>query len=287
MKVNIRDRDALLAISPAALSAYARGAGWRREEPYRVHSDVYTGRELPEIIIPRTAHLGDYATVVSTLIETFAEVAGQDETSVYRDLVTSDYDVIPIRALGHDHGGDLSVGVGAEVLCGARDMVLAAACSLDNPQPVYQPAANEEAHDYLRRVRLDGIDQANFVVTLLSPVAPPSLQIAAANGSAQDEPIERQATRRLAEALAAVRGATDDAKEGNSNSFRAVVSEGVRANLCEALATLVEMLAGLDISIVWARTGPWDEPPLVTRFACSDAAILRAAGRVFRSRDEE
>ena len=238
MKVSIRDANALRAILPTALSAYARGAGWRREEPYRVYSDVYAGRDLPEIIIPRTAHLGDYATVVSTLIETFAEVAGQDEMTVYRDLITSDCDVIRIRALGHEHGGDLSVGIGAEVLCGARDMVLAAACSLDNPQPLYRNGANEEAHDYLRRVRLDGIDQANFVVTLLSPVAPP-LQMPAGDGSGHDEPIERQATRRLAEALAAVRRATNDAKEGNSNSFRAVVSDGVSANLCEALATLI------------------------------------------------
>lgn len=286
MKIRIRDRNALLAISPTALSAYACSVGWGPEEPYRVHSDVYASRELPEIIIARTGHLGDYATAVSTPIETFAEVAGQDEMTVYRDLITSDCDVTRMRALGHDQSGNLSLGDGATLLCSARDMVLAAACSLNNPRPLYGTGANEEAYDYVRRVRLDGIDQANFVVTLLSPLAP-RLQMPAVVGSAHDEPIGRQATRRLAEALAAVRGATDDAKEGNSNSFRAVVSEGVSANLCEALATLVEMLAGLDISIVWARTGPWDEPPLVTRFACSDAAILRAAGRVFRSRDEE
>ena len=47
------------------------------------------------------------------------------------------------------------------------------------------------------------------------------------------------------------------------------------------------MLAGLDISIVWARTWPRDELPQVTRFASQDAAMLRAAGRAFRSRDEE
>ncbi len=64
MRVGIRDRGALLAVSPAALSAYARGAGWRRHQPYRVHSDTYIGESRPEIIIPRTQRLGDYATVV-------------------------------------------------------------------------------------------------------------------------------------------------------------------------------------------------------------------------------
>ena len=60
MKVSIRDADALRAVSPAALTAYVRAAGWRRSEPYGEHSDVYDGEALPEIIVPRTAHLGDY-----------------------------------------------------------------------------------------------------------------------------------------------------------------------------------------------------------------------------------
>lgn len=59
MHVNIRDRQALLAVSPTALSAYARAVGWQRHERYRVHSDTYIGEDLPEIIVPRTDHLGD------------------------------------------------------------------------------------------------------------------------------------------------------------------------------------------------------------------------------------
>ena len=62
MRVSIRDRVALSAVSPAALSAYARASRWRRHEPYREHSDVYVGESRPEIIVRRTERLGDYAT---------------------------------------------------------------------------------------------------------------------------------------------------------------------------------------------------------------------------------
>ena len=41
MHISIFGLDSLLAVSPAALTAYARGAGWNREASYRVHSDVY------------------------------------------------------------------------------------------------------------------------------------------------------------------------------------------------------------------------------------------------------
>lgn len=67
MGVGIRDGGALPAVSPSALSAYARSAGWQRQEPYRVHLDVYVGEDRPQIIVPGTEHLGDYAGVMATL----------------------------------------------------------------------------------------------------------------------------------------------------------------------------------------------------------------------------
>ena len=86
MKVRIQDIDALIAVQPNALFAYARAAGWEELEPYGDHSEVYVHREAPEIIVPKTQCLGDYANVVSRLIQIFAKVAESDELSVYRDL---------------------------------------------------------------------------------------------------------------------------------------------------------------------------------------------------------
>lgn len=104
MRGSIRDKEALMEISPAALSAYARAAGWRRTESYGNHSDVYSAEEGPEIILPRTQRLGDYAGIVSQLIEIFATAAQKDETALYRDLVTSDRDVIRVRTRESEDG---------------------------------------------------------------------------------------------------------------------------------------------------------------------------------------
>lgn len=128
MRVSIRDRGALSAVSPAALSAYARAAGWRRQEPYRAHSDVYVGEARPEIIVPRTERLGDYASVVAALIDTFASVAGQDELTVYRSLVTTDRDVVRVRA-AESEDGSVTLTAGVSLVDGAREMLLSAACS--------------------------------------------------------------------------------------------------------------------------------------------------------------
>ena len=287
MRATIRDSEALLAISPAALSAYARAAGWAKDSVYGDHSDVYVAEGLPEIILPRTQRLGDYAHVVSRLIEIFAMAAETDELSLYRDLVTADRDVIRVRAAESDDGS-VAMSDGIDLMRGASDMLLAAACSLQNPQPLYRAGANRDARNYLDQMRLGQTEQGSFVVTLLSPVVPPPMQPTFDSDWAPDNaPVERRITQRLAEALDAARQATERAVGGDANAFPEAVSHGVSANLCEALVTLIEPFPTLDVSLVWARTHPMKPARKVVRFAGGDAPILREAARSFRDQEPQ
>ena len=198
MKVRIQDRDALRAISPDALSAYARVAGWSKtNERYGAHSDVYAAEGLPEIILPGTQSLSDYANVVASLIEIFAKVTERDELAIYYDLVNANRDVVRVRVGGSDDG--VTVNDGVDLICGARDMLLAAACSLRAPQTLYRAGANREAADLLSRVRLGQTEQGSSVVALV--ISMPS--------DDDDPPIERRMTRRLIESLEAARSAAE------------------------------------------------------------------------------
>ena len=286
MKVSIQDKKALLAVSPAALSAYARTAGWTKGDTYGEHSDVFTGEGLPEIILPRTAHLGDYARVVAMVIEIFAKVADVDELALYQDLAMADRDAVRVRAVDGDNSGSVAVSDGIDLLSGAHDMILAAACSLQGPQPLYRAGANREARAYLNRVRLGQTEQGSFAITLLSPVISPPIQQPLFSASEYgDDPIERQVTRRLADSLAATREATEKTVGGDTGAFSEAVARGVSANLCEALVKLIEPFSTLDISLVWALTHPMSTARNVVRFASHDAPILRAAARSFRDRE--
>lgn len=285
MKASIWDREALAAISPVALSAYARVEGWDKVETYGEHSDVYEAVGLPEIILPRTQRLGDYANVVSQLIGVFAQVAGMDELSIYRDLVTADRDVVRVRAGGKDDG-TVALSDGVSLVSGARDMLLAAACSLFNPQPLYRASANRKANDYMRRVSLGQTEQGSFAISLLTPVVPPPMQLPLIpDCQAKDEPVERQVTMRLADALAATREAAERTVGGDIVAFLEAVSRGTSANLCEALVQLIEPFPSLDISLAWARTRPRERARDVIFFSSDDAPILREAAREFRNRE--
>jgi hypothetical protein len=285
MKAHILDAAALRAISPAALAAFARSEGWSKTEVFGTHADVYAGANRPEIILPRTDRLADYASTVSRLIGIFAKITDRDELATYRDLVGADRDVVRVRAIGSDDDGSVVLDAGVKIIAQAREMLLAAACATRSPQPLYRAGANKEANDYMCRVKLGQTEHGSFVVTLLAPV-PPLLQpqLDPSWASLEDEPMERMVTRRLMDALEASRTAAEMALSGDSAAFENAVTAGVSANLCEAVASLIEQSNGLDISLTWARTRPTPEAQRKVVFSGNDAEILKEAARTFRLR---
>jgi hypothetical protein len=285
MRVKILDNDALDAVTPVALAAYARSEGWTRTERFGEHSDVYASARAPELVVPRTSRLGDYAGVVGELITIFAQASDRHELTIYRDLIGADRDVVRVRSFGADDEGSIAIDAGVDIVFRSRDMLLAAACAARNPQPLFRAGANKDAIDYMRRVRLGQTERGSFVITLLAPV-PPMLQPQPEPTWAifDDEPYDRQVTRRLMDALEASRSAVEAANTGNGSAeFEQAVGLGVSANLCDALAHLVEKSEGLDVSTTWARTRPTPETQRTVAFSYSDAEILREAARTFRA----
>ena len=289
MKVAIRDAEALRAVSPAALSAWAHNAGWRRTGVYRKYSDICEAPGKPEILLPRTRHLSDYATVVSDIIRIFAVESDRDELALYRDLMTVDRDAIRIRAPeGEDDSLALPAGVG--LVRGAQDLLLAAACSLsDRPRPAYRMAANREASALLEGFRLGQTEHGSFTLTLFTPpITPlPDQYSLLPDDEPGEEPGARRVTRRLMEALDAARRAVETLGSNACGTLADSVSEGVSANLCAALAALVEPFPALDIGVYWARTRPMNAPCRTARFSGSDAPGLRSMAEWLRRQEPE
>ena len=102
---------------------------------YGDHSDVYDGPSLPEIIIPRTRQLGDYAAVVARLIGIFARVAEVSEITLYNDLLTTDRDVIRERVSDGAGDGSVDISMEARMVNGAQAIALATAHLLYTPAP--------------------------------------------------------------------------------------------------------------------------------------------------------
>jgi len=111
----------------------------------------------------------------------------------------------------------------------------------------------------MRRVRLGQTEHGSFVVTMMTPV-PPMLQYPLLDRTwvdFEEEPYERQVTRRLVGALEASRDAAEKVHSGDdATAFENAVSAGVSANLCNAVSKLLYGSSGLEISVSWAKTRP-------------------------------
>lgn len=286
MRISIEDGAALRAVAPAALVAYALGEGWVRTEKFGDHSDVYERPNSSELILPGTDALGDYPAIVAGVLRIFSREQDRDEMQVYRDLIGADRDVIRVRAPFADEDGSVSIDAGVELVSQARDMLLAAACAAKDPRPAYRAGKVKDAATYMDGVRLGQTEQGSFIVTLLAPV-PPALDIqnqASFWPTEGQEPFERKVTRTLAKSLEAARGAVEQAVRGNGLlAFQQAVRQGVSANLCDALATLIAKGSGLEVSLTWARTRPAPEARRVVQFSESEGKYLHEAAREFRS----
>jgi hypothetical protein len=98
----------------------------------------------------------------------------------------------------------------------------------------------------------------------------------------EDEPFARQVTYRLAEALDALEQAANDAASEDFAAFETRVSQGISANLCEAVARLAQQCHGIRFELSWARDRPAARPNLRRFFNRETGHLLEEAAREFR-----
>jgi hypothetical protein len=226
---------------------------------------------------------------VAYLLEVLAKSEGRDEPQVYRDLVCADRDVVRVRTTEADDDGSVKIDAGVDIFLQARELLLSAACAAKDPRPSYRAGKIKEATSYMDRVRLGQTEHGSFVATLLAPV-PPSLATMSDQKelwpAVSEEPYERLVTRSLATGLDAAKAAAEQSVRGGGLSpFQKAVSRGVSANLCEALANLIDQGDGVDISVTWARTRPTPSFRHRTVFERDEGGVLREAARLFRSQE--
>lgn len=287
MKATLTDREALLAVSPAALRAYLEFEGWRKERPFGRFGQIYAseGPHGPsEIPVPFTNDVADYASSVLDIIAELSDIEGRDQLAIYRDLVGSDREVIRIRAPKADDDGSVEIEEGVDLVLNARDLMASAACSAHDPRAAYHLGKVVKATEYMKKVRLGQTERGSYVVTLLAPV-PPAISPKQIEmwPEMEEEPFERQVTRTLSSAMYAVQDAIHAINRGEGEEvLDRSVKFGVSANLCEALGNLVERGRGIDVSVTWARTRPTPEARSKIQFHEPAAEILKEAARHLR-----
>ena len=293
MKVEIRDRDAMLSLKTLNLRSYLQSAGWADGgfwgERATIHTKEHGGRSW-EILVPLRDTVADYAEAMAEAVAVLAAVEERSQLDVFRDLQGAGADVIPLASLNGMGQALLSLRQSADLYKYANDLMAAAARAVEKPQAAYRGGMSATVANYLGQVKPMPSHYAGYSLTLHSPVA-------ARLGGEQlelyhDAPFARRVTLRLADALQSANIAINEAAAGNSlEPFQEAVFSGVSANLCDAVARLAKDGHGIGIGIKWAAVRLPGKPPANYRFTSQSADILAEAAKHFRrsepSYDEE
>lgn len=288
MRADRHDAGALASITPLELAAYLRGRGWtlqERRDRYSLWTLSSADQEEFEVLVPSSDRLRDYTLRVSSALSVLEAAEQRSRLTIAKDLNQTGADVVRFRLASDEAtSGEVPIDYGLRLLQGARDAMLAAACAVVEPRPVYHTRKPAAATAYLSRLQLGQTEVGSYVVALMSRV-PPALHAADAGQlfEVPEEPFNRQVTLGLFRALGAAKQVAESVQiSGELEPLREAVGLGVSANLCTALASVGEDLDldGLDVSFSWAPSRPvQDLRESLVRFSPDDLTILEEAAR--------
>jgi len=289
--------------SPTDLAAYLLQQGWSLESA-NVSWAVYSkavGTEKVMLEVPQQAAAPDYGRAVGLLLEDIARLEKREVSNLLRDVRSSSVDVVRLAIEGSStRDGRIPVEAGRRVYQAARDLMLAAACSVIDPRPVFAKRKPEEAMSFISRAKFGQTEIGSFVLTMECSI-PPRLQQTLLGGDGDpDAPFDRKTCVRLAHALYAAEGATrESAASGKIEPFRQRAKDGVSANLCAAIAEVLDATSAdtLRASFSFAPNRPiaelfqttpqnvtlhlkaiYDEGELVAAATCKDYLQVRREG---------
>ncbi|MDG4561667.1 MAG: hypothetical protein RKP20_16340 [Candidatus Competibacter sp.] len=285
MNVQIRDPALFRHLSHLDVRAYLAGQQWTEAGRIGNKATVHTQQDAThrtwEILLPSREDVADYPERMAEALRTLAQVEGRSELLIYRDLLAAGADVLRVAAPHAATDGTIAIRDGTLLHQEAENLLLAAACAVIQPRPSYHAGKVTEAVQYLETVRLGPSEIGSYVITLLSPVAP-TLRRHSQQSLLEDEPFARRVTYRLAEALDALEQAANAAASDDFAAFETRVSQGISANLCEAIAQLTQQCHGIRLELSWARVRPAGRPNFRRFFSRETGRLLEEAAREFR-----
>ena len=295
MKLEIKDRDAFRRLSLVDVRAYLTSQGWSSEGAYgsvaTIFSKIVVSGRRHEVLLPMRSEYVDYAARMADIVSEISVVEDRSQLVVFYDLIKSGFDVIRFRAPQADDAGTIPLENGVALYDHARDLIAAVANAAIKPKRAYRSNSSAQAKDYVTSLRLGQTEVGSYVLTILSPVTPTleSEQIALFPELAMvDEPFPRTVTKTLVGALRATKeAAAASSASGKLDPFEAAIESGVSANLCEAIARLVERGDGVEISVGWSQVRPAPEAFAVYRFDRDNARILSEVATKFREREPQ
>lgn len=304
MNVDIRDRAVFDSLEPGVIIRYLLARDWQEikhiPNEMAVYELVHADLEPHRVWIPLNRRFSDYASVMSNAFKALADAENKSQLSMLDDLQTRAIgDVLRVgsedRLDRADHTLPLNDGIALHEQ--ARQMVLAGAWNATSgkaKRPVYPQSTRVEITRYMHRLRLAQTERGSFIIRLISPLREETRsQLPLSPEISTEVPFERRALVELLGSLKVLRQVASDVNRRGKFHFKAfeeAVSDGVSANLCDAVAPpIADDWHPVRVSITWCDVIPVPNPVSNTNvdFELPLMPYIQAASTEFRKRNPE
>ena len=287
MRARVTDAASLSRITPVVLNNYLGMMGWNRQDTWQDRIVIWSipaGTGAVEALVPLREESAAYATRIAETLSALERVEERSQLEIFYDVLGAGSDIIRLSSPNAANVDAWSLDRDAALLSAAKDMMMVSARTAEMPgRAILHGRPSAQAQDYVRRLRVvPAYGAADNTLTIQSTV-PPSFGVQRELGNDADDPFARAVVRTLKDGLYSAFDATQKVLGGEDESvFGGVSSKGVSANLCEAIASLVEIVHGLQIEVAWARVREPEDPGSRVIFGESTAAVLTSGAGFLR-----
>lgn len=292
MNGNLWLPQASFSPAPKDICAYLLQQGWlyyKSTPQWAEYTKTLDGEKV-FLEIPQRHAARDYPRAIGMLLEDLSRLESRASLAILRDIQSTSIDIVRLAIDSPvTKDGRIPVEAGRRVYEASRDLLVSAACSVIDPKPVFAQRKPQEVMKLLDRARFGHSEIGSFILTMECSVAPYLQQHLLPLDNDPHAPLERRVCIKLAQALQEMELATREAmvSGGQMEPFEKRTKEGVSANLCEAVAEVIEATSAdtLIASFSFGILRPLlNKVPQRIVFSSDTAPILREAAA--RLRDE-
>jgi len=278
-------KNQLNSFSLHDLSNYLRSEHWQYKGQYPDKAYVFEKNDK-SVLVPMSEHFHDYYLRLSEAVREISKIEQRETRKVIADLQSAGADTLRIRVNSPEVAhGLISIEKGALLFDSAKAIVQSAARSADSPKAYYRSRPSQKTDDYLKTIKLGQTEVGSYIIKVIFPVIPDLQEALPTMENDIEVSFDRKVTTTLTTALNSLEnGIRNQMIKPSQQYFLDAVSQGVNANLCDALVAIGTAIpeAEIDTSMTWARTRARPSIKSESRFRDDDFSYLQRASSTLR-----
>lgn len=232
-------RTPLPPVTGELVRRYALQRGWREVGVVRGRQSILRNLDTqPDIVLAVHADAPDAGDLIRDALAILSVIEDRPFHDLAHDVVDEGLDTVRVRRSAGTSDGTIPLAAGIDLFTGVRLGFAAASRAQLERQGHYVGKLPAIADSHLARLRLGQTEVSSYVVTVLSPAAsitsdPDAMHVG-------ESGFGRSVTALLISSIGKLVEVAQTAHErGDAREFRDAIQDGVSANLCDAVNTMI------------------------------------------------